>query len=459
MVCATPKMRTTATATRSKIAGGFVLASLAALMTAWRACRLRPLGIGDFRTWLACHELEARRCLLHDDRAPSYGYAELAKVLDVSERRARASVNRLVAAGLIQWSDSAIGFLVPRVEPAEGLEDTIGGGKGSVTIPRRILRFLANGSRPALIATVLGLLLRCLSRRKSGFDGRGRVKASWIARVFAVDLRRVKTARRELVALGWIESESSSQRAENRWGRAYRIDLAWARVEPGGRSLPPPPARDSPAIATPSVDQEPLRERIQNQEPAGGPTGFSISGQGKEDKPLAAPTLADIRLDDLRDTSRLLELHGQSLAKGLVGESEADRLRFVGAAEHALTVAKQNPPGLFAWLVRGGCWRYITQDDEDRAMRRLKLHDHGPPRSSSQPARFPSASSSPPASFSSSRPIEPGGLSDDARMVREIRGAMIRAGLFRDPWPAFSVRNPGWDRGRWDAALVELGLS
>jgi hypothetical protein len=458
MVCASAKM-TTATATGSKIAGGFVLVSLAALMTTWRACRLRPLGIGDFRTWLACHELEARRCVLHDDRAPSYGYAELAKLLDVSERRARASVNRLVGASLIRWSDSAIEFLDPRLEPAQGLEDTIGRGQGSLAVPRRLLRFLASGARPALIATVLGILLRCLSRRKSGFDGRGRVKASWIARVFAVDLRRVKAARRELVALGWIIPELSKQAAENRWGRAYRIDLAWDRVEAGGRCLPPPSAIETPAIATPSVDQEPLRERIQNQQPAGEPTGFSISRQGKEDKPLAAPTLADVRLDDLRNTSRLLELHGQAVAKGLVGESEADRLRFVTAAEHALAVAKHNPPGLFAWLVRGGCWRYITQDDEDRARQRLKWHDHGPPRSSVQPAPFQSASFSPPASFPSPRPIEPGGLSDDARIVREVRSAMIRAGLFRDPWPAFSVRNPGWDRGRWDAAMVELGLS
>ena len=47
-----------------RIAGGFVLVNVAALMTAWRACRARPLGIGDFRAWLACRELEARRCVL-----------------------------------------------------------------------------------------------------------------------------------------------------------------------------------------------------------------------------------------------------------------------------------------------------------------------------------------------------------------------------------------------------------
>ena len=454
-----------------RISGGFVLISVAALMTAWRACRARPLGIGDFRAWLAAHELEARRCVVDESRARTYSHAELAKLLGVTAKRARASVRRLEAAGLIRWSDSAIEFPDHILEDEEQLGETIGRGRGSVAIPRRLLRYLVAGARPALIATVLGILLRCLSRRKGGFDGRGRVKASWIARVFEVDVRRVKAARRELVVLGWIEPELSKQAAENRWGRAYRIDLAWDHVEAGGRSLPPPPAGGRPAIATPSLNQEPLRERIQNQEPAGGPTGFSISGQGKGGSrltpgcddlprgcvesdpsrrpplPLSVPTLADVRLEDLKDTDRLLDLHRQAVAKGLVTASEADRLRFVGAAEHALAIAK-NPPALFAWIVLNGCWRYITGVAEDSARRRLRLHDYGPPRVSAQPTVF-----------SSSRPIEPGGLSDDARIVKAVRDASIKAGIYRDPFPAFQVRYPGWDRGRWDASLVELGLA
>jgi DNA replication protein DnaC len=34
-------------------------------------------------------------------------------------------------------------------------------------------------------------------------------------------------ARLELVALGWIQPETTDTWAERRWGRAYRIDLAW----------------------------------------------------------------------------------------------------------------------------------------------------------------------------------------------------------------------------------------
>ena len=114
------------------------------------------------------------------------------------------------------------------------------------------------GGRPALIAAAIGVLLRCLSRRKGGFDGRGRVKASWIAKAFGVDARAVKAARKELVALGWIAPVPSGQLAENRWGRAYRIDLAWAA--PGPPAVPgtdvadrhPPPGFGLSHFATPS---------------------------------------------------------------------------------------------------------------------------------------------------------------------------------------------------------------
>ena len=61
--------------------------------------------------------------------------------------------------------------------------------------------------------------------------------------------------------------------------------------------------------------------------------------------PLPAPTLNDVRVEDLKDTGRLLRLHAQAVARGLVGSSEADRLRFVGAAEHALALGTGNPCG------------------------------------------------------------------------------------------------------------------
>jgi hypothetical protein len=473
----------------SKIAGGFVLVPIACLMAAWRACQTSPLGIADFRAWLAAQEMKARRCKLNDDRPAAYSIAELAKLLGVSRRRARASVNRLVAAGLLEWSDGAIGFPDPPGGFQAGLDDPIvdslARGRGSVAIPRRILRFLADGARPALIATVLGILLRCLSRRRDGFDGWGRCKASWIARVFAVSLRQVKAARLELIELGWIEPDPSDQWTENRHGRAFRIDLAWAAprcFEPGsathsqggqepsrdhrsakldGRSLTPPPAEFGATLTPPDLHQDLSRwESKKDQEPCRGPAGLSLKGSGDRDKTLPgstppsptvpsstvpapalpAPKLADVRIEDLKDTGRLLDLLGQAIERKLLGTSEADRLKFVALAEHALAIGKENPPGLFAYLLRGGCWRYITQGDEDRANARIKAFLRGP-------EQIPSARVAGP-----SRPL----LSEDARAVREYRRAFAAARYPGDPFPQVRRHDPSWTRERWDAALAEL---
>ena len=253
-------------------------------MATWRACRRSPLGVADFRTWLACREMVARRCTLEHGRAPAYGFAELSRLTGVSPRRARASVKRLVAAGLLTWSDDVIGFPDAGDPDDDSLADTIGGGQGALAIPRRILRLLVGGARPALIATAIAVLLRCLARGRGGFKSRGRVKAAWIARTFDVDLRRVKQARSELVDLGWIVPEPDDQWAMNRWGRAYRIDLAWEpdRPPPRGRDchpLPPEAAADChPLILTrnpygkmrprnpPPADPLGLRSRRRKQE-------------------------------------------------------------------------------------------------------------------------------------------------------------------------------------------------
>jgi hypothetical protein len=445
MVCATVHDQGSR-ASRASIAGGFVLIPIASIMTSWEACRSRPLGTGDFRAWLAAHEMVARRCTLDQSRQATYTLAELAGLLGITHKRARASLRRLEAAGLIAWSDLAIHFPDQADDTiCEGFSDTIARGTGPLAIPRRILRLLADGARPAIIATVLGLLLRCLSRRRGGFDGRGRIKAAWVSRAFGVSLRQVKAARRELVELGWIHPENADQWSWNRWGGVYTIDLQWSPASPDGSRSTPPPAHDGSRSTPPDLHPEPLRES-KNQEPASaGPAGVHLSGFNQQSQtlpksgPLPPPRLDDVRVEDLRDTGRLLELHGQAVASGVISASEADRLRLVAAAEHAIEIGEGNPAGLFIHLVRGRCWRYLTGAEEDRANARIKAHSRPPTR--------PEVVHGPAAVRAPAR------AATDGEIVRAVRAAMIRAGVFRDPFPEFLRLNPGWSRERWDRAL------
>ena len=116
-----------------------------------------------------------------------------------------------------------------------------------------------------------------------------------------------------------------------------------------------------------------------NQEPAGrGSAGARLERAGETSLP--APTLDDVKPEDLRDVGRALELHLQAVARGLADPSEAGRLRFPAVAEHARAVGTVNAPGLFARLVRRGWWHFATMDDENAARRRLREHLHGRPR-------------------------------------------------------------------------------
>ena len=101
----------------------------------------------------------------------------------------------------------------------------------------------------------------------------------------------------------------------------------------------------------------------------------------EEPAPLIPPTLRNISLHDLRNTERLLQLYTQAVKAGLIGSSEADRLAFVALAQHVVAYRPDNAGGLFTQLLRKRHFDYITQDDEDSALRRLKRHfqDTPPP--------------------------------------------------------------------------------
>ena len=241
-----------------------------------------------------------------------------------------------------------------------------------VPVPRRALRWLAGSGTRVLTSTAIGHALRLLYYRNGKVEGRGRCKASWVAELFGVDERGVRRARKKLLELGLLERAEADSPAEqvfeNRWGRAFRWNLAWSRdsepSEADASRLPPPEAFSTSCLPPPESDRKPLRES-KNQKPGSGTPGAS-SEQRKE-----PPKLYDVQLEDLKDTKRLLELFEQAKRKKLVGESEGARLNFVGAAEHALSYG-QRPEALFSHLLRRGLWSFITHDDEDAASRRIK---------------------------------------------------------------------------------------
>ncbi len=491
----------------SRAAGGYQLIPTIQLAVAWWAYREGVIQFADLRVWFAAWEMRARRCRTPTPLPRRFGQPELERLTGLPPRRLRAAIHRLEVAGLLHWAENLIGFpadaeAIARTD-AEGFRsffDTVPNHDRRVPVPRRILRMLAEGCRPALIATILGHLLRCLYLKSGRFQDLGRVKASWIAETFGVSIRRVKEARRELVDLGWLIPLDSPQWAMNRWGALVRIDLGWSRSgqssdgsfpasRPGLKLTPPAPPSGAEMSPPDSSDKEP-QGKDKNQKPAtGGPTGFSLNVRGKEKTPDAGrpvrgnvstypatnpvpcptarrlggsptrpepnpapgkPDLRHIVSEDLSDTGRLLELYSQAVGLGQVPSSEWGRLRFVAAAEHARSIGQANPCGLFARLVRGRLLHFATEGDEQAASVRIRSHLYG--------SRGPLPMRAPVERVEQGRkPRRVVEWSEDAQVVQAVRSALARAGYRGDPFPMLRREKPEWTRDRWDRAVAELG--
>jgi len=364
-----------------KPAGGFCFIRGTAILSAWAAYRGGEIELIDLRVWFACWEALSRRCGLGKGRAPKYRIDEIRTLVHGTDRGVHESLETLSRLGLLSWSESSIEF-------AEASEFSIGNGflevfdlvpnhGRLVPVPRRMLRLIARGARKVVIATILGHLLRGLYYKKGLCLPEGTCKSSWIAEVFGVDVRNVKAARKELVALRWLMPIATKQVHLNRYGSRFRINLEWGSgndiSRPAKRS--PPPPKTTTGSPPPYKDKK-LSTRIEKPETRqSGPAG--VFQEWKRE----APDLRNVQVKDLDSATRLFELFAQAVGEGLVKPSDMDRLNFFAAAEHARTVGTKNRCGLFVAIVRRGLWRHITLADEDAARAKLrKLSEVGKSR-------------------------------------------------------------------------------
>jgi len=106
--------------------------------------------------------------------------------------------------------------------------------------------------------------------------------------------------------------------------------------------------------------------------------------------------LADVKREDLRSIMRLFGLHREAVGRGLAKSGDAGELEFFAAAVHAVRIAKANPCGLFATIVRKGLWSFVSQSDEDHARGRLRDCRRAAAKKLLGPATYQDENSRPP---------------------------------------------------------------
>lgn len=346
-------------------------------------CALKKQKLISFtavRVYLAVFEERKKRCK-HNATQVQYRTSDIAKLLGnvVSEDCVVRALRQLERFDLLIWSESGVSVFSRLLPEAENLATEFGtSADRPVPIPRRLLRTLIRHTKPSEVMAALAHCVRCLFKKGKKITARGLVKASWVASKFGVSVRAVHATRRWLIALGYLRKQLVHQFVLNRWGGCFEINLKLGSQKRKARTYPQPKV-DRGSFAPPyndhliiknnnlSTNQSsvlvPSRKEVNS---AKGESGFFV-------KKGSGPDIRDIRQDDLKRVSSLLELFNQAVKRRWFVESEANKRNFLAAAVRANQVDGDSVR-IFVGIVKRGLWSHITHAQEERADRALKKY-------------------------------------------------------------------------------------
>ena len=341
------------------------------------------LPLRGVRVFFACHAMvavreAATRSAKRKGRKPSltprFLVSELCNLTGLSQSAVKGELKRLRRLSLIAFGETEINSNKALIDAATPMCSELSGKrspKRPIPVPRAVLRFLAASNRGAISKTLLAYVVRGLTLdAKSGeVRGAGTVKASWIAKTFALSARSVKAARKELISLGFISKDTGSfQRKLNRDGAYFRIDLSWTEPrsvkadEGASPRISPRRTETHPVFAPPYKDRKTSYESKTQKTQS---RALKLPGVCKANP--EKPTLRDVKPDDLKRYSRLRLLFEEAVSRKWIQDTEPSFLNWVAAAVRAQTVQARCPVRLFITIVKQRRWELITQAQEDRA--------------------------------------------------------------------------------------------
>ena len=353
------------------------------------------------RVFWGCLELiairEAAKRSTGKSRGVRYRPEELLRLTGLTLTIIKRELRALRRAELLTFSESAITITETPLSYAREMLETLSETRKAtrlIPIPRNLICFICKANKPALVSTLLGYALRGLTLKKGELKTNGSVKAAWIAETLSLSLRSVRASRRELISLGILSEDNSTQHKLNRCGAYFEINTSWkqgrgvihrkTQSEPstapaagltvdnsvGERgenahkkpTFAPLEAKNSPTFAPPYKDLK-TSYRTKNQKLETQPSGF-----------CKKVNLKNITSEDLTRTSLVLILYEQAVTANWLIASEQNCLRFVAAAIRAKRVGL-DPVRVFVAIVRQGLWHHITQREEDQARTALRKYE------------------------------------------------------------------------------------
>ena len=221
-----------------KPAGGFALLTVEQVLLPWLAHQhnlIEPLAL---RASFGLREMPERRCQLAPGTRIHYQARELQGLLGPAVRlaTAAAAIATLEATGLVRRTEHTLGLLT-QPEALQGvdlaryatLRAHVHPLLYRVPVPRRMLRYLAREGSPGLIATTLGVVLRCLRyyRRDKECRSGGTLSVAWLADCFGIGERTAYRGLATLAALGWLATVPPPPDLRGPDGPWRVVNMAW----------------------------------------------------------------------------------------------------------------------------------------------------------------------------------------------------------------------------------------
>ena len=450
------------------------------------------------RIYFAAHEMAARReAAKACSGAPSDAPQPLFQLLELkalvggrgsksADRDLSADVKQLRELGLVAITAHGIVFArsIEQIVIADDLEgfwaffNALPRPKGKVPVPRRTLRALAAGFRPAETAFIIAALIRSVfwSKKTGLYTTDGRTRCSWVAQTFGFDLATIRAARRHLIELGWLKPLETPQWALNKWGSHDVVNVDWAAAKPeapandvvensdpsavgegrgSGQSHTPQPEKSgqshTPSKQVPPSTKDLKTRRLRADAPS--PSGVCRK-EGRQEGPKRKPSrgkgstrpnIRDVTAEDLKSPEALLELWPQALELGFAFEGESGKLDFLAWANRARSNGS-NPPALFFNLISKHRRAFITIADEETARTQLRELRDGP----TQRTRSGGG-----ASWPERQNAKPDYTEDETIVLRCQKAVpkLAPADLFR---AARRLLPEGWTLERWETAHLSL---
>jgi hypothetical protein len=437
----------------------------------WAAQRENAISFNAFKVWFAAQEVKFWRCKVvpgesYRFQPKAFRPQDMARILEgIDERTQRKAFVELEEARLISLSDAGIAFIedIDHLNLGDAVmhrafsmfnqlhPDT---RMKPIAFPRRCLVMIAGlGKRIVRAATLLGLLLRTMLHKRSRLYGgyRGCTKAVWIADVFGVALRGVKGERQKLIDEGWfVKDKSTPVHIQKRYGLWLRLNLQ----APPGTERPPQPSPEAPELAPQNEPNQPqlaplLNPLLPSEEERSNNQYLNDQPPGIQHNP-PEPTWNHITTKDLIQPDRRNALFQDVVQRGILCDSEPDRLTFFAAIARTLRLKTiiANLGGFLRKLVETPAYHaHIAQIDEDTALGWLRDADlHRTPRTP----------------VVSELKVT---LSKDALIVQELKRDLERVMTPMPTGPALLslVQRHGylsdWTLERWAKAEIELAQS